>query len=75
MLEVLQKSGSGPGLDHGFHGWARMGPGAEKETAERRSIRKGIWFAKGEFVNRAGTPITNDFTFAAKFQLSGLTLV
>jgi hypothetical protein len=54
------KAEIGMGIDHGFHGWARMGPGAETETAERGSIRvlreKEIWLAKGEFVNRAGYP-------------------
>jgi hypothetical protein len=34
-------------------------------------VVKEIRLAKGEFVNRAGAPAANDFSFAAKFQLSG----
>jgi hypothetical protein len=33
-------------------------------------VVKEIWLAKGEFVNRAGAPAANDFTFAAKLQFS-----
>jgi hypothetical protein len=34
-------------------------------------VLREICLAKGEFINRAGAPAANDFTVAAKIQLSG----
>jgi hypothetical protein len=75
-LQRRERAG-GLGIDHGFHGWARMRPGAERETAERRSIRELREFARngGKTWNRAGgAAAANDFIFAAKFQVSGTRL-